>query len=224
MDHLRLTGVHFHIGSQILSMDPFVKLCNQVNSLMKKIEAQGIELEHINVGGGLGIDYLNPEENPIPDFENYFNIFKEHLNVKENQTVHFELGRSVVGQVGSLITKVLYVKKGATKNFAIVDAGMTDLIRPALYDSYHKIENITADGGLGTDNYSVVGPICESSDVFGELEMPITKRGDFLNIKSAGAYGQVLSSAYNLRDRAATVYSDETSLEACISKEAEALA
>ncbi|WP_109832310.1 diaminopimelate decarboxylase [Reichenbachiella versicolor] len=219
MQHLHLKGIHFHIGSQILSMDPFVKLCKQVNTLLEDLEASGVELEHINVGGGLGIDYLNPEENPIPDFEGYFKTFHQHLKVRDGQTVHFELGRSVVGQCGSLISKVLYIKKGATKNFAIIDAGMTELIRPALYDSYHKIENITADSALGIDNYSVVGPICESSDVFGELEMPITKRGDYLCIKSAGAYGQVLSSNYNLRDKAATVYSDEMSLDECLDQQ-----
>jgi diaminopimelate decarboxylase len=224
MDNLELKGIHFHIGSQILSMDPFLKLCNQINTLVSNMAASGIHLEHINVGGGLGIDYLHPNENSIPDFESYFKVFNENLNVTEDQTVHFELGRSVVGQCGSLITKVLYVKKGATKNFAIVDAGMTDLIRPALYDSYHLIENLAADDALGADNYSVVGPICESSDVFGDLEMPITQRGDYLKIHSAGAYGQVLSSNYNLRDRAATVYSDEITLNACINKQEATLA
>jgi len=224
MPNLELKGIHFHIGSQILSMDPFLKLCHQVNELMVDIEQAGIELEHINVGGGLGIDYHSPEENMIPDFERYFNIFYENLNFKENQTVHFELGRSVVGQVGSLVTKVLYVKKGVTKKFVIVDAGMTDLIRPALYDSFHKIENVTADVALGQESYSVVGPICESSDVFGDKEMPITNRGDHLVIKSAGAYGQVLSSNYNLRDRAATIYSDEMALDQCIQQNEAALA
>ena len=224
MENLHLKGVHFHIGSQILSMDPFIKLCNQVNRLLEELEATGIHLEHINVGGGLGIDYHNPEENPIPDFVGYFQTFYEHLNVRQDQTVHFELGRSVVGQCGSLISKVLYVKKGATKNFAIIDAGMTELIRPALYDSYHKIANLTADEAMGKENYSVVGPICESSDVFGELEMPITKRGDYICIHSAGAYGQVLSSNYNLRDRAATIYSDEMSLAACLAKKQAELA
>ncbi|WP_255416162.1 MULTISPECIES: diaminopimelate decarboxylase [Reichenbachiella] len=219
MEFLSLSGIHFHIGSQILSMDPFIKLCNQVNTLLDEIEGEGIQLDHINVGGGLGIDYLNPDQNPIPDFEKYFAVFHEHLNVREGQTVHFELGRSVVAQCGSLITKVLYVKKGATKNFAIVDAGMTELIRPALYDSYHEMENITADSLLGTDNYSVVGPICESSDVFGELEMPITKRGDLIKIKSAGAYGQVLSSNYNLRDSAKAYYSDKNELTSWVGSE-----
>ncbi|UXP32891.1 diaminopimelate decarboxylase [Reichenbachiella agarivorans] len=219
MNALKLTGVHFHIGSQILSMDPFIKLCTQVNTLLDEMEAEGVELEHINVGGGLGIDYLNPDGNPIPDFEKYFAVFHEHLQVRPGQTVHFELGRSVVAQCGSLISKVLYVKKGATKNFAIIDAGMTELIRPALYDSHHEMENITADAAMGMDTYSVVGPICESSDVFGQLEMPITKRGDIIKIKSAGAYGQVLSSNYNLRDSAIAYYSDEMTLNACIGKE-----
>ena len=215
MNSLELKGIHFHIGSQILSMDPFLKLCQQANDLMDDMEAAGIELEHINVGGGLGIDYHNPEENPIPDFETYFGIFQQNLNVREGQTVHFELGRSVVGQCGSLMTKVLYIKRGATKNFAIVDAGMTDLIRPALYDSYHEIENASSVES-DTESYSVVGPICESSDVFGDLEMPLSKRGDYLKIKSAGAYGQVLSSNYNLRDRAQTIYSNVIELDTII--------
>ncbi|MGL1885650.1 MAG: diaminopimelate decarboxylase [Reichenbachiella sp.] len=219
MPFLNLTGVHFHIGSQILSMDPFKKLCHQVNTLLDEIEAEGIELEHVNLGGGLGIDYLHPDKNPIPDFKSYFQVFEENLNLRDNQTAHFELGRSVVGQFGSLISQVLYVKKGATKNFAIIDAGMTELIRPALYDSYHEIENISADQTIGTDNYNVVGPICESSDVFGDIKMPITTRGDILKIKSTGAYGQVLSSNYNLRDTAVAIYSDEMSLDEAIEKE-----
>ncbi len=223
MNSLELKGIHFHIGSQILSMEPFEKLCQQVNDLMDDMEAAGIELEHINVGGGLGIDYHNPDLNPIPDFETYFRVFQENLKVREGQTVHFELGRSIVGQCGSLMTKVLYIKRGATKNFAIVDAGMTDLIRPALYDSYHEIENVTSVQAE-TESYSVVGPICESSDVFGEVEMPLSKRGDYLKIKSAGAYGQVLSSNYNLRDRAQTIYSTDTTLEKLLNIEAAELA
>ncbi|SMD33156.1 diaminopimelate decarboxylase [Reichenbachiella faecimaris] len=213
--NLALKGIHFHIGSQILNLNPFANLCQQANNVTTSLKARGIVLEHINVGGGLGINYTNPDSQLIPNFVEYFRVFEKFLNLEEGQTVHFELGRSIVGQCGSLVSKVLYVKKGASSNFAIIDAGMTDLIRPALYNAFHKVENISKDGEL--EPYHVVGPICESSDTFGKTELPKTSRGDFLIIKSAGAYGQVLSSNYNLRDRAAAIYSDDISLENYIS-------
>ena len=155
-------------------------------------------MQHINVGGGLGIDYQNPDANPIPDFKAYFDTYAKHLQLHPGQTLHFELGRAVVGQCGSLITRTLYVKQGKAKKFAIVDAGMTDLIRPALYQAYHKIENITSCGS--TDIYDVVGPICESSDVFGkQVTLDKTSRGDLIAIRSAGAYGETMASCYNCR-------------------------
>jgi diaminopimelate decarboxylase len=209
--NIKLTGVHFHIGSQILSLNPYTQLCSAVNDVNSFLDSQGVEIEHLNLGGGLGIDYHNPQENPIPNFEEYFNVFDKFLKPRPHQSVHFELGRSIVGQMGSLISKVLYVKAGKKTNFTIIDAGMTELIRPALYNSYHKIENISSHEEI--QPYKVVGPICESTDTFGEAELPKTLRGDILKINSAGAYGQVLSSNYNLRDRAESIYSDEFDLE-----------
>ena len=197
--NINLQGLHFHIGSQITNNEPFNRLCAKINELQKLYEVQGIKFASINVGGGLGIDYDNPDANPIPDFKSYFETFDKHLELREGQQLHFELGRSIVGQCGSLITKVLYVKEGLKKKFAIVDAGFTELIRPALYEAHHLIENITSQEDA-TDVYDVVGPICESSDRFGEEEkLPITKRGDLLALRSAGAYGEIMSSQYNCR-------------------------
>ncbi len=188
MKNVKFIGLHFHIGSQILDLGDFTALCNRVNELQDRLEARRILVEHINVGGGLGIDYNHPNRQAIPDFKGYFRVYDEHLKLRPYQTLHFELGRSVVGQCGSLISKVLYVKKGANKQFAILDAGMTDLIRPALYQAYHKIENITSDAPLQT--YDVVGPICESSDVFGKaVDLNGVERGDLIALRSAGAYG-----------------------------------
>jgi len=211
MKFLHLNGIHFHIGSQILNLNPFADLCQQANKILARLKDRAVEIEHINVGGGLGINYINPDAQPIPNFKEYFLVFERMLQVEDHQTVHFELGRSIVGQCGSLISKVLYVKKGVSSNFAIIDAGMTDLLRPALYNSYHKIENLSCDGEY--EDYQVVGPICESTDTFGQVAMPTTRRGQYLKIHSAGAYGQVLSSNYNLRDKARAVYSDEFQLE-----------
>ncbi|MBQ8500983.1 MAG: diaminopimelate decarboxylase [Bacteroides sp.] len=198
MQYIKFIGLHFHIGSQILEMDDFVALCNRVNELQDKLEARHILVEHINVGGGLGIDYEAPDEHSVPDFATYFATYARHLQLRSGQHLHFELGRSVVGQCGSLISQVLYVKQGTNKQFAILDAGMTDLIRPALYQASHKIENITSDAPLET--YDVVGPICESSDVFGKaVQLNAVKRGDLVALRSAGAYGEIMASGYNCR-------------------------
>lgn len=199
MEHVRLVGLHFHIGSQILVMDDFVALCNRVNALTERLQERGVELPEINVGGGLGIDYRHPDRHPVPDFEAYFDTYRRHLRLRHGQRLHFELGRAVVGQCGSLISRVTYVKQGTKKRFVILDAGMTDLIRPALYQAYHRIQNITSPSGV-TERYDVVGPVCESSDVFGkEVELPLTLRGDLVAIRSAGAYGEIMASGYNCR-------------------------
>lgn len=199
LKNVKFIGLHFHIGSQILDMGDFTALCNRVNELQDKLEARRILVEHINVGGGLGIDYQHPNRQSIPDFKAYFRTYDEHLKLRPYQTLHFELGRSVVGQCGSLISKVLYVKKGANKQFAILDAGMTDLIRPALYQAFHKIENVTSDAPMQT--YDVVGPICESSDVFGKaIDLNGVQRGDLIALRSAGAYGEIMASGYNCRE------------------------
>ena len=198
MPCIQFIGLHFHIGSQILNMDDFAALCNRINDLQKQLERKKIIVENINVGGGLGVDYEHPNRLPIPDFKAYFDTYARHLKLRPGQTLHFELGRAVVAQCGSLITRTLYVKKGAVKQFAIVDAGMTDLIRPALYQAYHKIENISSNGP--TEVYDVVGPICESSDVFGKsVDLNLTRRGDLIAIRSAGAYGEIMASQYNCR-------------------------
>lgn len=206
LENVALTGLHFHIGSQITIMEPFKLLCEKINALMQKYSAKGILFKTINVGGGLGIDYDDPDKNPIPDFKSYFEVFTDNLNLQSDQELHFELGRSIVAQCGSLITKVLYVKKGLTKQFAIVDAGLSDLIRPALYGAHHVIQNLTSDGPIET--YDVVGPICESSDCFGKDErLPLTRRGDLLALRSAGAYGEVMASQYNCRKLPGTMFS-----------------
>ena len=203
---IKLIGLHFHIGSQITSMTPFKNLCIRVNELNTWFMERGIRIEHLNLGGGLGIDYQNPTENPIPDFELFFGIFKEFLEPQPHQEVHFELGRSLVANCGSLISKVLFVKKGIKTNFAILDAGMTELIRPALYQASHKIENISSES-KEKEFYDVVGPICESSDCFGKrIELKETKREDYIKIHSTGAYGEVMTSSYNLREQNEVVY------------------
>lgn len=199
LKNINVIGLHFHIGSQILDMSDFIALCNRINDIQDKLEQQGIVLSNINVGGGLGINYEYPDKEPVPDFAGYFSTYAKHLRLRPEQKVHVELGRSVVGQCGSLITRVLYVKKGSYKKFAIVDAGMTDLIRPALYHAYHKIENLSNNDEM--EKYDVVGPICESSDVFGkDIELNKCHRGDIIAMRSAGAYGEVMASQYNCRE------------------------
>lgn len=199
LDNINVEGLHFHIGSQILNFEPFINLCKRINQLQDELEESGYKLLHVNVGGGLGIDYSNPTENPIPNFESYFSVFNQYLELREGQKLHFELGRSVVGQCGTMISKVLYVKQGVNKQFAILDAGFTDLIRPALYDAYHFAENISSD--LEAEKYDIVGPICESSDVF-EKAASLNKvhRGDYIAFYSAGAYGEIMASGYNCRE------------------------
>lgn len=205
LKHIELIGIHFHIGSQITDLTVFKNLCTRVNEFQEWFVSHNIKLQHLNVGGGLGVDYYHPEENAIPDFAAYFSLFNQFLELKPGQQVHFELGRSLVAQSGTLISKVLYIKKGLTTNFAILDAGMTELIRPALYQSYHKIENLTSD--KPALKYDVVGPICESSDCFGKaVELPETNRGDLVALRTAGAYGEVMSSNYNLREKAKAIY------------------
>jgi diaminopimelate decarboxylase len=200
LPHLKLIGLHFHIGSQITDLTPFKNLCTRVNEINNYFLNKGFDLPLINVGGGLGINYQEPDNGAIVDFGAYFKLFHDFLDLRKNQELHFELGRSVVGNCGSLISKVLYIKNGINTNFAILDAGMTELIRPALYQAFHKIENISSIEE-GIVKYDVVGPICESSDCFGKaVELNVTKRGDLIAIRSAGAYGEVMSSKYNLRD------------------------
>lgn len=198
MKNIDVIGLHFHIGSQILDMGDFEALCNRINELQLELASHNIHVKNINVGGGLGVSYDNPDSEPIPDFKSYFDTYATHLRLQNGQQLHFELGRSVVAQCGSLITRLLYVKQGTYKKFAIVDAGMTDLIRPALYQALHKIQNITSQEP--TETYDVVGPICESSDVFAKaVDLNKCHRGDLIAIRSAGAYGEIMASGYNCR-------------------------
>ena len=208
MSNIRVVGLHFHIGSQILDMGDFEALCNRVNELQLELERHHIQIEHINVGGGLGIDYEHPNRVPLPDFRAYFDTYAKKLKLRPGQTLHFELGRSVVGQCGTLFTRALYIKVGSVKQFCIVDAGFTDLIRPALYQAYHKIENLSSDEPKET--YDVVGPICESTDVFAkQTDLNRCHRGDLIAIRSAGAYGEIMASQYNCRRLPQGYMSDE---------------
>lgn len=196
---VKYVGLHFHIGSQITELEPFENLVQRVNELQNVLDAEGILTEWINVGGGLGVNYAEPEEEPIPDFAGYFRVFKEKLALRPGQQVHFELGRAVVAQCGSLICRVLYVKHGHEKDFVIVDAGMTDLMRPALYGSTHEARNLSHPEAP-IARFDIVGPICESSDVFlSNYNLPSPQRGDLIAFKSAGAYGEIMASCYNCR-------------------------
>lgn len=207
LEHINFKGLHFHIGSQIQDLNAFKNLCARVNDINHWFIQNGFLAEHINLGGGLGINYKEPDTEAVVDFEGYFAVFKQLLSIHPEQQVHFELGRSIIAQCGSLISRVLYIKNGINTNFAILDAGMTELIRPALYQAYHKIENISKIGLPLSKKYDVVGPVCESSDCFGKaVELPETMRGDLIAIRSAGAYGAVMSMGYNLRDQANSIF------------------
>ena len=207
LKNVKLIGLHFHIGSQITDLTSFQSLCSRVTEIQENMARRRILVENLNFGGGLGIDYHHPNHLPIPDFKEYFAIFHKHMKLRPEQQVHFEPGRSVVGQCGTLITKVLYVKEGASKNFAIVDAGFTELIRPALYQAYHRIEKLTSDEA--EEVYDVVGPICESSDSFGKsVDLNKVRRGDLIALRSAGAYGEIMASQYNCRQLPKAYFSD----------------
>ncbi|UOQ76651.1 diaminopimelate decarboxylase [Hymenobacter sp. 5516J-16] len=205
LPNVELVGLHAHIGSQITELSAFANLSRKLNELQTWLESRGHQLPHLNVGGGLGIDYQHPDQHSIPDFAAYFGMFEQHLERRPGQQVHVELGRAVVAQCGTLMSRVLYVKESQQTRFAILDAGMTELIRPALYGSFHLIQNLSSQGPELA--YDIVGPICESSDTFGKaVLLPETRRGDLVAIRSAGAYGEVMSSAYNLREKAEAVY------------------
>ncbi|HVW13851.1 MAG TPA: diaminopimelate decarboxylase [Mucilaginibacter sp.] len=224
--NLEFVGIHFHIGSQITDLEVYKSLCVRINEMQDWFEDKGFRVKVLNTGGGLGVDYHNPDQNPIPNFEGYFKVFKDFLNVKPGQEVHFELGRALVAQSAALISRVLYVKNGQKKNFLVLDAGMTELIRPMLYQAYMKIENLSRESespkvrksesesqisNLKSQilKYDVVGPICESTDCFQkDVELPESFRGDLLAIRTAGAYGEVMASRYNLREPIQSVYSE----------------
>jgi len=244
--NLQFLGIHFHIGSQITDMEVYKNLCTRINEMQDWFVDHGFEVKVLNTGGGLGVDYHNPDTNVISDFESYFKVFSEFLNVRPGQEVHFELGRALVAQCSALISRVLYVKNGIKKNFLVLDAGMTELIRPMLYQAYHQIENLSResespkvgksesgeeggsrksevgieDSGAGDlsqisnlksqiSKYDIVGPICESTDCFQkDVELQQSFRGDLIAVRTTGAYGEVMASGYNLRDRVESVYSE----------------
>jgi diaminopimelate decarboxylase len=207
--NLQFLGIHFHIGSQITDMEVYKNLCTRINEMQDWFEDHGFPVKVLNTGGGLGVDYHNPDTNGMADFKSYFEVFKQFLNVKPGQEVHFELGRAMVAQSASLISRVLYVKNGLKKNFLILDAGMTELIRPMLYQAYHDIENLTRSEESASIKYDVVGPICESTDCFRkDVDLPESFRGDLIAIRTAGAYAEVMASGYNLRDKVQSVYSE----------------
>lgn len=213
-EHINFIGLHFHVGSQISRVEEVFGLeCKRVNEIVRYFEKKGLEIRNINLGGGLGVDYDDPDGNPIADFETWFSTVAENIERRPDQTVHVEPGRSIVAQCATLISRVVFVKSGETKNFLIMDAGMNDLIRPALYGAYHKIENLSASQRQFFPTfqaYDIVGPVCESSDVWGAGRLlPLSVRGDLMAIRSAGAYGQVMSSRYNMKDIAPSVFSDE---------------
>jgi len=215
---LQFVGIHFHIGSQITDLEVYKNLCTRINEMQDWFEDHGFPVKVLNTGGGLGVDYHNPDSNPIANFEGYFKVFKDFLKVKPGQEVHFELGRALVAQCSALVSRVLYVKIGQKKNFLVLDAGMTELIRPMLYQAYQKIENLSRQSESESQisnfrsqilKYDVVGPICESTDCFQkDVELPESFRGDVFAIRTAGAYGEVMSSGYNLRDKVQSVYSE----------------
>ncbi len=204
-EEIEFTGLHFHIGSQITSLGPYRRLCEKVNNIWREFDITAYGGSMLNLGGGFGIDYNDPEHNSIPDFKSFFEVFKRYLKLPAGTDVRFELGRSLVGQCGRIVTRVLYTKKGVGKKFVITDAGMTELMRPSLYQARHHIINTTSTGR--TEKYDVVGPVCESTDVFGkDVVLPETVRGDIIHILSCGAYAGSMTLNFNLRDRAPAVY------------------
>lgn len=202
LSNIHYLGLHFHIGSQVLDMTPFAHLARFINQIQERLEAAGItDTVSINVGGGLGVDYDDPEGNPIPDFKAYYKAYKDNLQLRPGQVLHFEFGRALSAQCGRLMARCLFVKQAVGHDIAILDAGMTELIRPALYQAHHKIINITGQKEQRPlHTYDVVGPICESSDVFAEqVRLHEMRRGDEVAILSAGAYGFTMASNYNMR-------------------------
>jgi diaminopimelate decarboxylase len=203
MPNIAIHGVDCHIGSQITELSPFLDAFDRVLALVDALEKNDIHIQHIDLGGGIGICYS--DETP-PDFSAYAKAMLDKLGKRPVKLV-FEPGRALVGNAGVLVTKVEYLKHTETKNFAIVDAAMNDLMRPALYDAYHAIEAVRPSLA-NTTNYEIVGPVCESGDFLGHDRELALAEGDLLAIMSAGAYGMSMASNYNTRPRAAEVMVD----------------
>lgn len=203
MPNIAIHGVDCHIGSQITELSPFLDAFDRVLALVDALADNNIQIQHIDLGGGIGICYS--DETP-PEFTTYAKAMREKLGKRDVKLV-FEPGRALVGNAGVLLTKVEYLKPTETKNFAIVDAAMNDLMRPALYDAYHDIKAV-APRDAAAVNYEIVGPVCESGDFLGHDRALALQEGDLLAIMSAGAYGMSMSSNYNTRPRAAEVMVD----------------
>lgn len=226
--NVNFIGLHYHIGSQITDMNVFKNLIKKINLHYHTLHELKFNLTDLDIGGGLGINYKNPAQEPIANFSNYFKIIADNLDIPKNIKLHFELGRSIVAQCGVLVTSVLFTKNTIGTNFAIIDAGMNDLMRPALYSAKHKIAKLNDYSSNSKDNiitaykkttvapnkeditqaklklhkerYHIVGPVCESTDIFAKnLSLEELKRGDKLVIYSTGAYGRVLANQYNSR-------------------------
>ncbi len=210
LKNIKLIGTHYHIGSQITDMSVFKTLCLKVNEIHRYLSDKKIKIEHINLGGGLGVNYTNPDEHLTPDFHSYFDVFNKFLEKYKYQQLHFELGRALVAQCGALIAKVIIVKKSFNKQFLIIDTGMNHLIRPALYEAFHLIQNLSKTDTQTSSLYDVCGPICETTDFFGKnVWLQHSERNDIIAIRTTGAYGEVMSSDYNLRGKPNIIFSDE---------------
>jgi len=207
--HLRVTGIACHIGSQLTDLAPVVEALDRVTGLADTLLDKGFSLQHLDLGGGLGIRY-NEEQPPSPDA--YIRAILDRLESKGGHSrklrLVFEPGRAIVGNTGLLLTRVLYLKHGSEKNFAVVDAAMNDLLRPALYEAWHDITPVAVDAPRTLRTYDVVGPVCESGDFLGHDRELGIEAGDLLAVVSAGAYGAVMSSNYNTRPRAPEVMVD----------------
>ena len=213
MPHLKITGIDCHIGSQLLDPAPAAEAVEIMLGLVDALAVDGIPLEHIDIGGGMGITYH--ADDPAPPTLDYLAPLLQQLAARKEHLI-FEPGRSLVGNAGLLLTRVEVLKHGSEKNFAVVDAAMNDLMRPALYDAWHEIQKVGADDAASTPvttkTYEIVGPICESSDFLGHDRELALREGDLLAIRSAGAYGMTMSSNYNSRPRASEVIVDGTSV------------
>lgn len=201
LSHIKIHGVDCHIGSQITSLEPFLQALDQVLNLIDQLKQSGIEIEHLNLGGGLGVQY--DDETP-PDIRSYCEALVKHLQNRKIKLI-LEPGRALVANTGILLTRVEYIKQGFEKKFAIVDAAMNDLIRPSLYDAWHTLLPIYNHPDIKAEKYDVVGPVCETGDFIAKERLLKIKNNDLIAIMSAGAYGFSMSSNYNSRPRAAEI-------------------
>lgn len=201
--HIRFTGLDCHIGSQLTELEPFLQASSKMLKLLETLQSQGLRIEHLDLGGGLGIRYTDEAPPSIKDYVSALCTSTQHIN----QRLLIEPGRSLVGNSGILLTRIEYLKHTPARNFAIVDAAMNDLMRPALYDAYHDILPVHKNGGE-IKSYQVVGPVCETGDFLGHNRKLSLNDGDLLAVMSAGAYGMSMSSNYNTRPRAAEIMVD----------------